>query len=264
MKKILTLALIALVVNASTYAQEVVQNSLEWKNIRIRSGLSIYIPYVKLEETQLTGELYVEGAYALGKKADATASLHIGSFKGVSVGGTYHMKDKLTSKKSKFTVSSTTRGNKETHTFYKQMTEYRVAAGPTAKLKVGIFGNSGFYTRIEGGWDWQTYSRAYYNNYASNRNGFTSVKLLATIANFRQFEINSSYEEQYVGRVGVGGLVSLFHERKPWKKVSYHIGLDMGYMHVLGAKNASNSFVTLEVNKANYILELKGGISVSL
>lgn len=264
MKKILTLLLLAFSAHSSTYAQEVVQNSLAWKNIRARAGLSIYIPYVKLDENKIAAELYMEGAYALGTTADATAALHIGSFKGISVGGTYHMKDKLIAKKSKFTVGTSARGNKETHTFYKQMTEYRVAAGPTAKLRLGFFGNSGFYTRIEGGWDWQTYSRAYFNGYASNRNGFTSIKLLATIASFRQFEINSSYEEKYVGRVGAGGLVSLFHERKPWKKVSCHIGLDMGYMHVLGAKDAANAYVSLEVNKANYILDLKGGISVSL
>jgi len=264
MKKILTLALLTFAAQATVAAQEVVQNSLEWKNIRVRTGLSIYIPYVKLDENKISGEAYVEGAYAIGKTADATATLHLGSFKGISVGGTYHLKDKSISKKSKFTISSVTRGNKETHTFYKQLTEYRVAAGPTAKLKVGAFGNSGLYTRLEAGWDWQTYSRAYFNNYASNRNGFTSIKLLATMANFRQSEINGQYEEKYVGRMGFGGLVSLFHERKPWKKVSYHVGLDMGYMHIPGAKNVSNSFVTLEVNKANYILELKGGLSLSL
>ena len=64
--------------------------------------------------------------------------------------------------------------------------------------------------------------------------------------------------------MGIGGLISLFHERKPWTRVSYHIGLDMGYMHILGAKDVSTQYVTFDVNKANYILELKGGVSVSL
>lgn len=267
MNKILSLSLVILLSQISPAAaqgEQVVQQELVSGKLKLRPGLEIYIPYVQLMETQITGGIYLDASYSLGKVADVDAGLHLGSFKGLRIGGTLHTKDKMVIRNTKFRIGSSRRGNIETTSFYRQPSRYRVVSGPTANLRVGAFGNSGFYMRIEAGLDHQVYSRAYYRGFASNKNGFTSIKLLATVAKFQQAEMNESSKEEYKGRVGVGGLISLFHERKPWKRVSYHIGLDMGYMHVLGARDVKTTYVTFDVNKANYILELKGGFSVRL
>lgn len=249
---------------AQQVTESVKQESVEWNNLRIRPGLSIYIPYVQLAETQLTGGVYTEASYDLEKLADVQASIHIGSFTGIAFGGTFHASDKMVSKSTKFKVASSTSGRIETTTFYRNNSEYRVVKGPTAAIRVGKFGDSGFYMRVDGGIDRQTHSRAYYRGYASNKNGFTSIKLLGTVAKFNQAEINSSSQEEYVSRIGAGALVSLFHERKPWKRITWHMGLDMGYMHILGAKDTKTQFVTFETNKANYILDMKAGLSIGI
>lgn len=249
---------------AQGQVQEVKQESLDWNNLRGRPGLAIYIPYAELIETQITGDIYAEAMYELENIADVTGGIHIGSFTGITFGGTWHLKDRMVKKSTKFQVGSSTRGRIETTSFYKNDSEYRVVNGPTAGIRVGKFGDSGFYMRVDGGIDKQIHSRAYYRGFASNKNGFTSMKLLGTIAKFNQAEMNSGSNEEYVSRVGAGALVSLFHERRPWKRITWHMGLDMGYMKILGAKDVSTQYVTFEVNKANYILDIKGGLSIGI
>lgn len=247
-------------------AQEnvVVQESLDWDKLRVRPGLSIYIPYVELAEMQITGNVYAEATYNLNTLADARGGIYLGSFNGISVGGTYHLSDKMVSKPTKFKVGSSTKGRTETTSFYKQNAEYRAVKGIAADLKAGKFGDSGFYMRIDGGLDWQTYGRSYFRGFASNKNGFTSMKLLATVAKFNQSEIQANTNDEYVSRVGAGALVSLFHERRPWKRITWHMGLDLGYMKIFGAKDLKTEYSTFEINKQNYILEMKGGLSIGI
>jgi hypothetical protein len=265
---VLTLASIALL-PISTLAQEdkptVKQESLDWNKIHIRPGIAFYIPYVDLASTQLTGEVYTEAAYDINKLANVQARISVGSFTGIAFGGTLHTIDKIVSKSTKFTVASYTSGNKEITKYYKNVSEYRIVRGPTAEIRIGKFGDSGLYARLDGGYDFQTHSRAYYKNYASNRNGFSSVKLLATVAKFNQSEIfDTTFKERYESRFGAGGLVSFLHERKPWKRVSWHLGLDLGYMKIFGVNPAVTGFTTVENNKANIILDIKGGLNIRI
>jgi|GEM_PF-908051 len=240
------------------------QESLDWDKLRVRPGVSIYIPYVELAETQITGNMYAEATYVLNKLVDVRGGIYLGSFNGISVGGTYHLTDKLVTKPTKFKVGASTKGNIETTSFYRENSEYRTVKGPTADLRIGKFGDSGFYMRLDGGMDWQTYARSYFRGFASNKNGFTSMKLLGTVAKFNQSEIQASTNNEYVSRIGAGALASLFHERRPWKKITWHMGIDMGYMKVFGAKDLKTSFSTFEMNKQNYILEMKGGLSIEI
>jgi hypothetical protein len=260
-----SLALLPISTFSQTEKPVVVQESLDWKKLHIRPGLAIYIPYVDLAETNITGDAYLEAAYDLDKKADVKARINIGSFTGVAFGGTLHSVDKLVSKKTKFKVASYTSGNKEITSFYENVSEYRIVRGPTAELRIGKFGDSGLYTRLDGGYDFQTHSRAYFKNYASNRNGFTSAKILATVAKFNQSEIfDTTFDERYESRFGAGALVSFLAERKPWKRVSWHLGLDLGYMMIFGVNEPVTGFTTVENNKANIILDIKGGLNIRI
>ena len=265
---VITLAAMV-IIPVCTMAQEnnpiVRQESLEWKKIHIRPGVAFYIPYVDLAETQLTTEVYTDAAYDIDKIANVNARISVGSFTGIAFGGTLHQVDKVVSKSTKFTVASYTSGNKEITKYYKNVAEYRIVRGPTAEIRIGKFGDSGLYTRLDGGYDFQTHSRAYFKDYASNKNGFSSVKLLATVAKFNQSEIfDTSFNERYESRFGAGGLVSFLHERKPWKKISWHLGLDLGYMAIFGVNPAVTGFTTVENNKANIILDIRGGLNIRI
>lgn len=241
----------------------VIQESLDWNKLNARAGLSIYIPYVELAETALTGDAYGELNYQLGKIANVHGRINLGSFTGIAVGGTLHASDEMVTKSTKFKVASSTRGNTETTTFYRNNSEFRKVKGPTAELRIGKFGDSGFYSRLDGGYDFQTYSRAYYKGYGSNRNGFSSVRFLATIAKFNQAEYTGT-TKNYESRIGAGGLVSIFAEKSPWKRITFHIGLDAGYMKIFGVVDNGGGIASIENNTSNYIMELKGGLSIGL
>lgn len=259
-----SLALLPIVAFSQTEKPVVVQESLDWKKLHIRPGLAIYIPYVDLAETNITGDVYVDAAYDLDKLANVNARINIGSFTGVAFGGTLHSVDKLVRKKTRFKVASYTSGNSKITSFYENVSEYRTVKGPTAELRVGKFGDSGLYTRLDGGYDFQTHSRAYFKGYPSSNNGFTSFKILATVAKFNQSEIiDSSFKEQYESRIGAGALISLMTERKPWKRVSWHMGLDLGYMTIFGVRDVT-SFYEDGNNKSNFILDIKGGLNIRI
>ncbi|MFC5282712.1 hypothetical protein [Pedobacter alpinus] len=240
----------------------VIQESLDWSKLRVRPGLAIYIPYVELASTQITGEVYTQAAYQLNKRVDVNAKLSLGSFTGVAFGGTLHTTDKMVNKSTKFRVGSSTKGNIETTSFYRNNSDYRVVKGPTAEVRIGKFGDSGFYTRIDGGYDIQTYGRSYFRGFAGNKNGFTSIRFLATVAKFNQAEY-TGFTQNYESRVGAGGLVSLFAEKSPWKRVTFHLGLDGGYMKIFGVTKNPGA-LGIENNTSNYIMELKGGLSIGL
>lgn len=244
--------------------EPVKQESLDWYKLRVKPTVSIYIPYVDQLETAITGNVNIEASYDLTNIADVTAAVHFGSFSGVSAGGTLHFSDKIVNKSTKFNVASYTSGRTETTSYYQVNSDYRRIIGPTAHVRAGKFGDSGFYMRLDCGLDRQTYSHAYYRGFASNKNGFSSLKLLGTIAKFNQAEMQKNMEEKYVSRMGAGALVSYLYERRPWKRLTWYLGLDAGYMKVFGAEDLQTEFVKFEVNKANYILEMKGGLSFGL
>jgi hypothetical protein len=74
-------------------AQDVEQESLDWSKLRVRTFVNIPIPYTETKDIKLASILTIQGAYEIGTLADVRAAAHLGTFKGVSVGGTYHMSD---------------------------------------------------------------------------------------------------------------------------------------------------------------------------
>lgn len=250
---------------AQQNTDQVKQETLDWRKLHLRTSISTSIPYAKLKETTLPGNLNIEAHYDLGTVADVIGGVHVGTFKGVSASGTLHLRDAVVNKRTKFIVASYTEGNTEKTFFYKGRADMRKVFGPTAGIKIGSYGDAGFYSRVEGGIDFQTMSHAFYKGYKSAQNGRSSIKLMGTIAKFNQAEIiNASGTEEYKGRLGVGALFSINYEGAPWKRIGWYFGLDGGYMKIFGVDDMVSEYVTLENNKSNYILDIKGGLRIGI
>lgn len=241
-------------------AQEVVQESLDWKSLRIRPTVSLSTPLTHEEEITLPMNVNVEGYYELAKIADVRVGLHYGSFNGISLGGTFHLKDRIVNRPTRFIVAETSRKIY----FYKGRSDFRSVMGPAVDLKLGTYSVSGFYARLDAGFDFQTFSRAYYDGYRSGRNGFSSFKVMATAAKFNQSEIISLSDNANKSRFGAGGVLRYNYEISPWKTITLFAGGDFGYIAIFGVDDYVDQYVTIENTKSNLILELKLGLTVSL
>ncbi len=246
------------ILSTGLFSQTVEQESLDWRKLRIRPNVSMSAPLTGEEEITLPLGVNVDAFYNLGKLADLQGSLQVGTFKGFTVGGTYHLSDVLVNRSTRFIVSQ----NSRRVYFYKGKSDYRRVFGPTVSLKAGSYSDAGFYGRLDAGIDLQRQSRAYYDGYPSFRNGFSSIKLMATVAKLNQFEYGET--DGLVSRVGAGGLASYQVDLKPWKRVSLFSSLELGYLAVLGVTDYDTGYVIMDNNKWNLILELKLGVSVSL
>ena len=239
-------------------AQNVEQESLEWNKLRIRPSVSMTAPLAHEQDPVLPMGANLEGYYEIGKLADINAGLHYGTFKGVSLGGTYHLSDKIVNRKTRFVVSQT---NRRMY-FYKGRADYRSVFGPTVNLQVGSYSNVGFYGRLDAGLNFERMSRAYYNGYPSGKNGYSSVKLKAVLAKLSQFEYGTT--DGIVGRIGAGGVASYTAELKPWKRITLFADAELGYLAVLGVSDYNNGYTVVNNTDWNLLLGLKLGISVSL
>lgn len=244
--------------SVTMFSQTVVQETLEWKKLRIRPNVSMSAPLTKENDITLPVGIGVDAFYDLGKVANLQAGLQMGTFKGISVGGTYHLSDRMVNRATRFIVSQTSRRVY----FYKGLSDYRQVFGPAVSIKAGSYSNAGFYGRLDLGIDLQRMSRAFYDGYPSFRNGYSSIKLMATVAKFNQFEYGQT--DGLVSRLGVGALASYQIELKPWKRITLFSDLEMGYLAILGVKDYATQYVVMKNSKWNLLLNLKLGISVSL
>ena len=120
-----------LVATLKIQGQEIVQESTDWNKLRFQPGISFSFPMaIDGENPVLPMGLNLDAYYELGKIADFKAGLQYGTFKGISVGGTYHLSDNLLSKMTRFIVAQT----RTKVSFYKNMSEYKRVFGPTANL----------------------------------------------------------------------------------------------------------------------------------
>jgi len=259
-QRVFTVAFMALFITFNSAAQQVVQENLDWKSLRIRPTVSLSTPLTHEEEIILPMNINLEGYYELGQMADVRGGLHYGSFKGVSLGGTFHLLDKIVNRSTRFIVAET---SKKIY-FYKGRSDFRSVIGPAADLKIGAYSVSGFYARLDAGFDFQTFSRAYYNGYRSGRNGYTSLKIMATAAKFNQSEIISLSDNASKSRFGAGGIARFAYDVSPWKTITLFAGGDFGYMAIFGVDDYVDQYVTIENTKSNIILDLKFGLTVSL
>ena len=173
------------------------------------------------------------------------------------MGGTYHMSDGLRNGKTRFIVAET--GDKTY--FYKGYSDYRSIFGPSVDLMAGVFQDAGFYARLQAGLEWQTHSRAYYKGYNSMRNGISTVKLQAVAASLAMAEYHNGAQD-YVRRLGLGGVAGINYDLRPWKRITFFGGFDFGYMVLPGVENDLTNGI--ENSKGHPILEVKIGASVKL
>ncbi len=238
-------------------AQDVDQESLDWGKLRVRTFVNIPIPYTETKDIKLASILTVQGAYEIGTLADVRAAAHVGTFKGVSVGGTYHLTDGLKNRKTRFIVAET--GDRVY--FYKGYSDFRSIFGPSVDLMAGVFQDAGLYARLQAGLEWQTHSRAYYKGYNSMRNGISTVKLQAVAASLAMAEYHNGAQD-YVRRLGIGGVAGIAYDFRPWRRVTMFGGVDLGYMVLPGVENDLTNGI--ENSKGHPILEIKFGASVKL
>lgn len=235
----------------------------------------------------------IAARYELNDKVDLRGMVTLGKGFGfgpggfialLSLGGTYHLSEKEKYKNTKFIISQSERSSggmtTTTTTYYKGKSSFRVKNGIAAELKIGTV--SGFYTRLDGGYEIQVHSQAYYRDqlninsetgYRANRNGLTSFKFMGAVALLGRPGTYDYYtdtdadpdliEDNYVNephgaRVALGGYLSMTHHFKPWKKMTFYVAIDGGTMFIPGIpKNATSE------NKFIPIIEPSIGLTIA-
>ena len=86
---------------------------------------------------------------------------------------------------------------------------------------------------------------------------------MTTVVNLTQPE-KTNLGKMMTNRVGIGASATYFAELKPWKRITFFGGMDMGYITLLGVEDHYTSYVTLRNTKWMIFGNLKAGISVSL
>jgi hypothetical protein len=259
MKKKLTIIFAAMAVCLTGMAQDVVQESLEWSKLRILPSVQISTPLSKESEIVLPLGVNLEATYDLGKIASLTGGLNLGTFSGVTLGGTYYLSNKMVTGNTKFIVAET---GKKIY-FYKGISQYQTFFGPTAQIKLGNYSDAGFHGRIDAGIDFRIKSRAFYDGFPSGFNGFSSIKLKATALKFNQFEYG--IVDGLHSRVGLGVLGSYTAELKPWEFLSIYADVEMGFYATPGVQDyVMNEYATMENPHSGFILGLKAGASINL
>lgn len=256
MKKRKIVLLLVVVMATSAWAQTVVQESLDWSKLRFRPTVSMTAPLAKENDPVLPMAVNLDAYYEFGKVADFNAGFQLGTFTGINVGGTLHLKDAIVNRNTRFIVAQTGR---RTY-FYKGRSEYRSVFGATANLQLGNYSETGFYGRMSAGINFERMSRAYYDGYGSARNGYSSVKLQAVVVKLNQFEYG--VVDQLYSRVGVGAVAGYTAELKPWKHITLFADGELGYLSLLGVKDYDTGYVVMNNNTWNLLLALKLGASI--
>ncbi|MEA4852360.1 MAG: hypothetical protein VB126_13045, partial [Paludibacter sp.] len=68
--------------------------------------------------------------------------------------------------------------------------------------------------------------------------------------------------QDYVRRLGLGGVAGINYDFRPWRRVTMFGGVDLGYMVLPGVENDLTNGI--ENSKGHPILEIKIGASVKL
>lgn len=214
--------------------------------LKLRPSISFAIPPTDLVD-KLPIMFNIEGQYWT-KIMDFRATASIGTFKGGAIGATYHFVDKDKIRKEKFVVSRSRSGNTETTKYFKAPVTVHKISGPCLDLTSGVYKNAGFYSKLDFGWDFQTYARSYaeYGNsiIKGSMNGWVSIKTQGVLATtlvdmtdyFKLGAGTGKYTEER--KVAIGGQISISGALKPWKDVTLYVSLPLGYMKYMGVSQA--------------------------
>jgi len=208
----------------------------QFRSLNIRPYFSFNIPQTQLD-IGLPINLNIDGQYWFPKLLDVRSGISLGTFIGFTGGATYHLSDKVKIKNNKFVVSSSTRGRTTTTRYFKAPASSKVIFGPCADFALGKLGTAGFFTEVDLGLNWQTFTRAYANlqdgSYIrSGKNGWIDLKAQAVI---RSVNWDSSVLNQAPYRLlGVGGQLNLSGSAKPWKGITVYGCIAMGAVKMIG------------------------------
>jgi hypothetical protein len=247
---------------------KIVENNVEERSqLHIRPAISFSIPPSDIIEG-LPTTLSVEGQYWTDV-ADFRATAHVGTFKGISVGATYHLSDKTKVKKEKFVVSTSKTKRVETTTYFKAPVNMHKISGPCADLTTGFYGEAGFFTKLDLGWDFQHFGRSYaeYGNRTikGSSNGWFSAKIQAVVANVaidmtNYFNLGAGtgkYTEER--KMAFGGQINVSGAVRPWRGVTFYMSLPLGYMRYIGVSDAPET-----TNRGVPILNIVLGAQINL
>ncbi len=236
--------------NAQQVSYKITENNLEDKsNFKIRPSISFFIPPTELIDG-LPVNFNLESQY-FTKAMDFRGGLHYGTFIGASIGGTLHLVDKVKSVNNKFVTSRTETSTTVTTKFFKAAVNMHKVSGPCVDLTVGTLKDAGFYPKLEIGWDFQTYGKAYaeYNGRSikGNRNGWLSMKYQAVIANvnidmtdyFGLGAGTSTYTEER--KMAVGFQINPSFAYRPWKTSTFYFSMPVGYLKYMGVSKAPDT-----------------------
>lgn len=254
--------------SAQNVNYKIVGNNVEERSqLHIRPAISFSIPPSDLVEG-LPTTISVEGQYWTNV-ADFRATANVGTFKGVSVGATYHLKDKTKVKKEKFVVSTSKTKRVETTTYFKAPVNMHKISGPCADLTSGIYGEAGFFSKLDIGWDFQHFGRSFaeYGNRTikGSSNGWFSAKIQGVVANVaidmtNYFNVGAGTGKYTKERkMALGGQVSVSGAVRPWKGVTFYMSLPLGYMRYMGVSDAPET-----TNRGVPILNIVLGLQINL
>jgi hypothetical protein len=272
MNKSMALLFLILILTNVSSAQKVehkiIGNDVEDKSmLKIRPSISFSIPPTEIVEG-LPMTLNLEAQYWT-KPMDYRFTGSFGTFKGASAGITYHMVNQIKTRNEKFVISRSKSGNTTTTTYFKSPVNIYRISGPCADLTSGVFGNAGFYSKLDFGWDFQTYGRSYatYENRTLKgaKNGWMSIKLQGVLANvavdmtdyFKLGAGTGKYTEER--KMAVGGQVNFSGAISPWQKITFHLNMPLGYMKYMGVYAAPET-----TSKGSPILSINLGLQVRL
>lgn len=179
----------------------------------------------------------LEAQYWINQKLDIKFGSIGGNYNGLILGGTFHSKDQLTTRKEKFIYNEIKTEKSTTRQFYKAQANVHQIAGPTVEFRGGLLPKikGGLYTELRGGWDWQSFSRNYIeidknNTYPGNKNGYFSIKLLGQLAFYKGAKITGYNNNEF----GIGTMAHLTAVKSPWKSITFTGSLDLGATYWLG------------------------------
>jgi hypothetical protein len=238
---------------------ELTNNDIEsFRKLHIKPNIEFFIPAGEYA-SPLPANLNIDGQYWLGTTLDARAGVKLGSMTGISFGGTFHLKDKVTDKPYKFVLSRSTSNNGRTETvkYLKNSYKARVISGPCVDAFIGNLKGGGFHAQLAFGLDFQRMNRAsakpegYKNAIDGSSNGWYSLKLQAVIQSLTAESDVINYKPVIGGReMGFGAQADLNATIKPWNRSTLYAGLTMGAIKVTGITGSIKPILSIRLGMA--------------
>ena len=223
---------------AQSSAARITDNDLtSFKPLNLLTYASFYIPPTRAVDG-LGMDINLNAYYTLPKTAQLRGGIAVGIFNGIKLGATYYLKNGEKMANYKFVVSRSTSGNTTITKYYVQQAKVRNFFGPAVDIQAGLLKGAGFYARMDLGFDFQTFGRAYSERdgtvYSGKRNGWGGVKAQVIIANVM---FDARFPETDKRAMMFGFQIAPQVASKPWKRVCLYGAMPIGFMKAAGFKD---------------------------